>query len=280
MPKPGEAMSDKKREDVYAVLLATLRPIASMLLRLGVNYKDFEGVAQAAFVSVAKTEYGIRGRPANTSRVALMTGLTRKLVSRIQSSPVTKSTLGPGSRSLPSEVLNVWHTDFRYCNTFGKPKPLMWDSDSGSFVELVRQCSKSVSPATMLAELVRVGAVSESENGLLIATRRSFIPSTGEERLIQGLQYGLRPLALTVAHNASAKGTSDLRFQRLIWNFSRPPSERRDLNQLISLRLKEFSQEIDDLLSEADSGLGGEDRSVIGVGIYVVEDDPNNFTTK
>lgn len=272
-------MSDKNRENVYAVLLATLRPIASMLLRLGVNYKDFERIAQAAFVSVARREYGPRGRPANTSRVALMTGLTRKLVSRIQSEPVNDSDPGPGSRSLPSEVLHVWHTDFRYCNTFGKPKPLAWDSEPASFCQLVRHCSKSVSPATMLAEFVRVGAVSESESGLLIATRRSFIPSTAEERLIQGLQYGLRPLAMTVAHNAGAGGKSELRFQRLIWNYCRPRSERHDLNELISQRLKEFSQEIDDLLSEANGVVAGEDRSVVGVGIYVVEDDPNNFTT-
>ncbi len=273
-------MTEKIREDVSAVLLATLRPIASMLLRLGVNYRDFDRVAQAAFVNVAMDEYGVRGKQANTSRVSLMTGLTRKLVSRIQSAPVLETVQENGSRSLPSEVLNIWHTDFRFCNTLGKPKPLAWDSGPGSFSELVRHCSRSVSPATMRAELVRVGAVTESEGGLLIASRRSFIPSTAEERLIQGLQYGLRPLAMTVAYNARTEDSTKLRFQRLVWNYCRPRSRRRDLDALIAQRLKDFSQEIDDLLSEADGVVGDEERSVVGVGIYLVEDDPANFTVR
>lgn len=269
-------MSEGNREAVYAVLLATLRPIASMLLRLGVNYKDFERVAQSAFVDVAAKEYGIRGKSANASRVSLMTGLTRKVVTRIRSEPIGIPALEAGSRSLPSEVLNVWHTDFRFCSTFGKPKPLTWDSGSTSFSELVRHCTKGVSPATMRAELVRVGAVTESESGLLIASRRSFIPATTEGRLIQGLQYGLRPLAMTVAHNAATEDATKLRFQRLVWNYCLPPSRRGDVDALIAQRLKEFSQEIDDLLSEADRSIE-EERAVLGVGFYLVEDDPTNF---
>lgn len=272
-------MSDNSREDLYAVLLATIRPIASMLLRLGINYRDFDRVAQAAFVSVAKAEYGLKGRPANDSRVALMTGLTRKVVSRIQSRKVDQFSDGPAIWSVPSEVLNVWHTDFRFCSTIGKPKPLTWDAEPGSFCDLVRYCSKSISPATMRAELVRVGAVTESEDGLLIATRRSFIPTTAEERLIQGLQFGLRPLAMTVAHNAATPNKAELRFQRLVWNYCRLRGSRGDLDNLVSRRLKEFSQEMDDLLSEADTALENEGRSVIGVGLYVVEDDPDNFST-
>lgn len=272
-------MSDKNREDIYAVLLSTLRPIASMLLRLGVTYQDFERVAQAAFVAVAAKEYGGRGKPANASRISLITGLTRKVVGRIQSAPASVVPPYIGRGSLPAEVLNVWHTDFHFCNTLGKPKPLPWDGESTSFCELVRKCSKSVSPATLRAELVRVGAVTVSESGLLIATRRSFVPSTSEERLILGLQYGLRPLAMTVAHNAATADTSKLRFQRLVWNYCLPASQRADVDALVTQRLKEFSQEIDDLLSEADKPMGEEERSVVGVGVYVVEDDPTNFPT-
>jgi hypothetical protein len=273
-------MASKNRDDVYAVLLATLRPIASMLLRLGVSYRDFDRVAQAAFVAVATSEYGVAGRPANASRVSLMTGLTRKLVSKIQAEPVAEQALEIGGQSLPGEVLNVWHTDFRFCSTLGKPRPLTWDSGSASFCELVSQCSRSVSPATMLGELLRVGAVVKAESGVLIATRRSFIPATAEHRLIQGFQYGLRPLAMTVAHNAAAEDATQFRFQRLVWNYCLPKSQRGDVEALVAQRMKEFSQEIDDLLSEVDRSVGAEDRSVIGVGMYYVEDDPSNFSVE
>jgi len=270
-------MSKSGRETVYAVLLATVRPIASMLLRFGVTYQDFDRVCKAAFVEVATSEYGLRGKPANDSRVALMTGLTRKVVRRVRAQQPNELLSKDGIRSLPSEVLNVWHTDFRFCSTYGKPRALTWDSDAGSFCELVRHCSRSVSPATMRSELTRVGAVTQSENGLFIANRRSFIPSTIEERLIQGLHYGLRPLAMTVAHNASSEGSGNLRFQRLVWNYCVPKSQRGVVDELVAQRLKEFSQEIDDLLSEADRSRNPSEEVVFGVGLYQFEDDPTNF---
>lgn len=271
-------MSDAARDAVSAVLLATMRPIASMLLRFGVTYQDFDRICRAAFVEVAIDEYGARGKPANISRVALMTGLTRKAVRIIQEQKLEAHLPQLDIRSLPAEVLNVWHTDPRFSKSYGEPRILSWGPGSNSFFDLVRQCSSSVSPATMAAELLRVGAITESEDGLLTAGRRSFVPSTTEERLIQGLQYGLRPLAMTVAHNAATIDPQNLRFQRIVWNYCLPKSQRGAMDQLVSRRLEEFSQEIDDLLSEADRSGSPEDRSVFGVGLYHFEDDPTDVT--
>jgi hypothetical protein len=129
----------------------------------------------------------------------------------------------------------------------------------------------------MRAELKRVGAITESENGLIVALRRSFIPATAEERLIQGLQYGLRPLAMTVAHNAATRQLGDLRFQRLVWNYCLPRSMRGAVHEMINQRLKDFSQEMDDLLSEADRSDDQTERSVVGVGLYEFEESGENF---
>jgi hypothetical protein len=269
-------MSEGARDSVSAVLLATMRPIASMLLRFGVTYQDFDRICKAAFVEVACNEYGARGKPANVSRVALMTGLTRKAVRAIQEQKLNARLPQPDIRSLPAEVLNVWFTDPRFCESYGVPRTLKWGPGSDSFFDLVRECSSGVSPATIAAELLRVGAITESKDGLLTAIRRSFVPSTSEERLIQGLQYGLRPLAMTVAHNAATTDPKSLRFQRIVWNYCLPKSQRGAMDQLVSRMLEQLSQEIDDLLSEADRSALPEDRSVFGVGLYHFEDDPTD----
>ncbi len=270
-------MNNPIRGTVYSVLLATLRPIASILLRFGINYHDFDSICKAAFVGVAMDEYGSRGRSANVSRISLMTGLPRKAVRLVQAQLLEAPLSTNEVRSLPSEVLNVWHTDFRFCSTYGKPRSLPWDSGNGSFCQLVRHCSRSVSPATMRAELLRVGAVSVSENGFFVANRRSFIPATTEERLIQGLQYGIRQLGMTVAYNAGTEEGKKLRFQRIVWNYCLPKAQRAAIDSLLAERLQEFSQEIDDLLSEADRESSSEAKEVIGVGLYQFEDDPANF---
>lgn len=269
-------MSERPSDTVYSVLLATLRPIASMLLRFGVTYQDFDRVCKAAFVEVAKEEYGAPGKPATVSRISLVTGLTRKVVRRVQEQRLQASLPQPEIRSLPAEVLNVWHKDARYVETNGKPKPLTWDVGPSSFCELVRHCSSSVSPATLRDELLRVGAMKESPEGMFVANRRSFVPSTTEERLIQGLQYGLRPLAMTVAHNTTTNEPRNLRFQRIVWNYCLPKSRRVTVDAFVTQRLEEFSQEIDDLLSEADKSGNPAEQSVFGVGLYHFEDDPTD----
>lgn len=269
-------MSERPSDTVYSVLLATLRPIASMLLRFGVTYQDFDRVCKAAFVEVAEEEYGVAGKSASVSRVSLMTGLTRKVVRRVQEKKLQLLLPQPEIRSLPAEVLNVWHKDSRFCKANGQPNPLHWDSGSVSFCDLVRHCSSSVSPASMRAELLRVGAMIESEDGVLVVRRRSFVPSTTEERLIQGLQYGLRPLAMTVAHNTTMGEPHNLRFQRIVWNYCLPKSKRSAVDKLITQRLEEFSQEMDDLLSEADKSGNPDAQSVHGIGLYLFEDDPTD----
>lgn len=271
-------MSDASRDAVSAVLLATMRPIASMLLKFGVSYRDFEQVCRTAFVEVAMKEHGIAGRPANVSRVSLLTGLTRKAVRLVQEQKLAVALPQPDIRSLPAEVLHVWHTDSRFFVTPGVPRVLHWDDNEGSFADLVRHCSSTVSAATMRAELLRVGAIAELDGGLLAARRRSFVPSTSAERLIQGLQYGLRPLAMTVAHNVVAEEPKSLRFQRIVWNYCLPKALRGEMDHLITKRLEEISQEIDDLLSEADPSASPDKPSVFGVGLYHFEDDPTNMT--
>ena len=69
---------------VLRALLVALKPIAKMLLRNGIGYREFAEIAKSAFVDVATSEYGLRGRPTNISRVAVMTGVTRKEVRRIR----------------------------------------------------------------------------------------------------------------------------------------------------------------------------------------------------
>ena len=46
------------------------RPLAQMLLRAGVNWREVAELGKATFVEVATREFGIRGRPTNISRVA------------------------------------------------------------------------------------------------------------------------------------------------------------------------------------------------------------------
>ena len=172
----------------------------------------------------------------------------------------------------PAEVLRRWFTTGQYCDSMGLAKPLVWDKGPDSFVELVRSCGVSLSPVAMRNELIRVGAVTENDSGALIPLRRYFIADSAKDRLAEGIQFGIRPLALTIVKNVESVGLGALRFQRVVDSYSIPLERRAALEEEITARLRQFSEEIDDLLSEiADSSETGE-SSAVGVGLFYFED--------
>ena len=75
--------NDIQRQILGAFLIA-LRPMARILLKFGIGFREFSEVMKTAFVDVATRDFGLRGRPTNISRVAVMTGLTRKEVRRLR----------------------------------------------------------------------------------------------------------------------------------------------------------------------------------------------------
>ena len=69
-------MQEKTKQSVLDAFLLMLRPVVRILLRYGIGYREFAEVTKTAFVDVASADFGIRGRPTNISRVAVMTGLS------------------------------------------------------------------------------------------------------------------------------------------------------------------------------------------------------------
>jgi len=65
-------MQDKIKKQILDAFFVVLRPIARILLRYGIGFREFAEIAKSAFVDVATTEHGIRGRPTNISRVAVV----------------------------------------------------------------------------------------------------------------------------------------------------------------------------------------------------------------
>ncbi len=266
-------MTDPESNVLHAVLVAAMRPIATMLLKFGVGYREFSGACKIAFVEVAGEKFGVQGRLASISRVALMTGLSRKEVRNVRESRASLAVVESELTHFPAEVLRLWFTDARYRDPRGIPKPLLWDKDSGSFAELVRNCGSTLSPVAMRDELLRVGAIHQDASGALFPLRRYFIADAARDRLIEGIQFGIRPLALTVAKNVSSSiGLGSLRFQRVVDSYSIPLERREALEVELTARLRQFSEELDDLLSEAGELSKSEDNSAVGIGLFYFED--------
>ena len=262
-------MSESPSPKIISAIATFLRPVARILLSHGVSYRHFDQIARRTFVEVASEDYGVRGRPTNASRVAIMTGLTRKEVKSIRDDLQGMTTeQNPPARTTASEVLHVWFTDDDFSDSSGSPRELQFVGNSPSFTDLVRACAGDLPAGAMRAELKRLGAVREMEDGSLIPRRRAVVPDDPESRILEGLTFGLAPLAETIAFNSKAADRP--RFQRVVHSERIDASKITEVTESIFESLVAFSEDLDTSLTsfEVPVERSSESKADLGVGMY------------
>jgi hypothetical protein len=269
-------MQDEIQRRILGAFLVVMKPIARILLRFGIGFREFSEITKTAFVDVASSDYGLRGRPTNISRVAVMTGLTRKEVKRL------RDKIAGGDETLVikatplSEVLHRWHSEEEFLNNAGRPKALPFAGDYSSFTSLVKRFGGDIPPGALRTELKRVGAVEEQENGVLELTKRSVMPSGLDERLIISLIHGAYPLLSAISHNVNPEREGESWPQLTAFTQSVRQADIPRLRRISSDRLNEITESFDDLFMayEAlhESEEGSADQNLVAVGVFYFED--------
>jgi hypothetical protein len=263
-------MLTSTQEKILRSMFQAMKPIARFLLYAGISFREFSDTAKAAFVQVATDEYGIRGRPTNVSRVAVMTGLTRKEVKRLRDATASSEDAYLSKSNPLSEVLHYWNTDPSFCDVNGDPRVLNTDGGGDSFSDLVRRCAGDIPPGAMKSELKRVGAIIETDDGRLKVTTRQHLPTDADERLLVGIGFGLRTLATTIAVNGNPDSASTWP-QKFVDSALIDPKLMPELSAYLSKKIMEFSIETDNYLSEVEEDsreVDAKDLQTVGVGVY------------
>ncbi|HET6629320.1 MAG TPA: DUF6502 family protein [Woeseiaceae bacterium] len=267
-------MQDAIQRKILNALLLALRPIARALLRAGIGFREFDEIAKMAFVDIATKDYGLRGRPTNISRVAVMTGLTRKEVRRLRD----KSAAGQEAmvtRPTPmATILHRWYTENEFLSQTGEPAELNFDGPGATFSSLVRRYGGDIPPGAMRTELKRINAVEETARGTLRALKRSVISVDVEERLVTALARVLYPAALTLAHNTGH--SNDLWVQRIVFTDNVRDEDVKRIRRIGTDRLIDFTESIDDLFAAYETLYESQDSPepgrLVGVGVFYFEE--------
>jgi hypothetical protein len=262
------------------VLAATrqwLKPLVHVLIRCGITWREFAGVAKTAYVEVATNQFGKRGRPTNVSRTAVLTGLSRREV-RSQREQLDK---GPeplsGYVTKASLVLSAWHLEPQFLDAAGKPALLPLDGDGASFSSLLRRCGAGdVRPSTLLKELRSVGAVRVTEGGLLEPLQRIYVPQKMDPELIRLWGTVLADVASTYAHNLMRDSKTPPRFERAALNDRVPASALPEFREFLNNEGQAFLERVDAwlLAHEAKNGADGSAKATVrlGAGVYHLQD--------
>ena len=263
------AMSQNR---LLSACYAFLVPVAQFLLRHGVSYRQFEELARTAYVEVAGKEFSLRGRPTNISRVAAITGIPRKEVSRIRAL-IDRYGTNPRSEISPlGDILHHWYTDKEFLDSEGYPLALPADGEDLSFEALAKRCVGDLPVGTIKSELLRTGAIEVTSERKLAPVRRQAVPSGFDDKLVTSLSFNLFGLASTVAFNSNPDRASPSRPERFIQSESLPVELRSEMHIVLRKRIEDFAVEIDDMFSTVET-VNADDGRRVGVGIYYYEED-------
>jgi len=270
-------MQDTIQQQILSALLAVLRPMARALLRAGIGHREFNEISKSAFVDVATKDYGLRGRPTNISRVAVMTGLTRKEVRRLRN----KHDAGEETlvvRSTPMGIiLHRWYTDSEFLDESGEPINLRFDGNGPTFTTLVQKHGGDIPPGAMRTELKRIHAIEETSDGQLKVLKRNVSSLESHDRLINALANQVYASTITASHNCLVENKNDVWVQRTVATKNIRQSDRNRVRRISSDRLIEFAESIDDLFSAYET-LYDEEAKIenmvsVGIGVFYFEED-------
>ena len=252
------------------------QPIARILLKAGVNWKDLVEVCKATYVEVATNDFGIRGRPTNVSRVAILTGFSRSEVRRLRGLLDQEELAGFDRMNSATRVLTGWHSDEDFLDDAGQPRPLATSGRNPSFETLCSRYGGDVRATTMLKELRHVGAIAAEADGRLVAKTRYYMPAlTDPEQMLRSGSV-LQDVGNTVAFNLHRGGDEPSRFERRASNAELPESAIPAFRDFIEKEGQAFLERVDAWLSDHEDD-EAEETVRLGLGAYLIEE---NYTDR
>lgn len=259
--------------------LRLLRPLVRILLRNNVSHRTFSELAKLVYVDVANAEFGVTGKKQTTSRVAILTGLTRKEAQRLLAQPPDTESVTEEEYHRASRVITGWVRDPDFGDGKGHPHPLRMEGSRASFSELVKRYSGDIPVRAMLDELLRTGAIKQLKDGRICLLSRGYIPQKGVVEKLHVLGTDTADLISTIDHNVN-ENPSKPRFQRKVMYDNVPVEAAKEFQVLAAAQGQELLETLDQWLSHRDRDVNpsskGTGRVRVGLGIYLFEEDVNS----
>ncbi|WP_439385768.1 DUF6502 family protein [Ideonella sp. YS5] len=263
--------SQRILENAVATLL---RPLFRVLLRQSMSFLAFEELAKRVFVDVAMKDFALQHKQPSISRAAILSGLTRKEVSRLLAVSGPGETVGGERYNRAARVLTGWLRDAAFIDANGMPRLLPEDGEKG-FAELVRRYSGDVPARAVLDELVRVGAVLKRPDGRVELLSRAYVPSASIDEKLAILGSDVADLIDTIDHNIEAHGEAP-RFQRKVMYHRIPASAVPGFRRVSAMQAQALLERMDRWLMDHDTGpepgAPAPRAARLGLGIYYFEE--------
>jgi len=266
-------MTDSVRLGLLAAFRKLLQPLVRILIRNGISFGELAELLKTVFVEVAARDFNLPDRRTSQSRIAIITGLTRKEVAKQEALLRSGNAISVVSNlNRVIRVLDGWHSDSDFTGPYGLPLDLPFESEGvANFSNLVRKHSGDMAARAMLDELLRVGAVERLSSGSFKVLMKFYIPTDYQPEALQRFGQVVRDFVNTYEFNLDRK--IGRRFERIV---DADDGLREELLPAFEALLRAKGQA---LLIELNNWIGAQETSVsslqrkvkrikTGVGIY------------
>lgn len=268
-------MPDTRSQALTVAILRVLRPLVRLLLRYGISHRTFTELAKWVYVDVASAEFSLDVRKQSSSRVAVLTGLTRKEVARLREQAQPDARLHTEQYNRAARIIGGWLRDGNFRTKAGKPAVLPLQEGDGSFSALVRRYSGDMPVRALLDELLRIGAVEVDTRDRVKLLSRGYVPHGDDSAKLAILGDDVALLLETIDHNLS-RTDAELRFQRKVAYDNLPSAALPEFRVLAARDAQALLERLNLWLAEHDRDTNpdvtGEGRHRAGIAIYYFEE--------
>jgi len=266
-----------------AALERILRPLFRILLRNQMSFKAFTDIAKRTYVEVAMNDFRIPGKKQSVSRVALLSGLTRKEVQRLLGLERASDAQAGERYNRAARVVAGWVRDPDFSDAQTNPRDLEIAEATGAatFADLVRRYSGDIPYRAILDELLRVKVAERTGEGKIRLNSRAYVPQGVDTDKINILGTDVSDLVTTIDHNIHRRD-APARFQRKVMYDNVPAEALEEFRRLSARHAQQLLEQLDKWLARHDRdtnpAITGAGRVRAGVGVYYFEEDLDTQT--
>ena len=271
--------NEEYTEALYSAVSRLLKPLVKILIRKGVSYAVFSEMTKRTYVDIADKDFKIPGKLQTNTRIATITGLSRKDVLRLQKQAQAGEKNLTDQHNRATRVISAWIREADFLDKRGRPAALPFEGVERSFTTLVKQFSGDIPPRTILDELIYSGSVKLLKDKRIQLVCNAYIPAADNLGKVRILGTDTRDLIATIGHNLDSS-SEDAYFQRKVTYDNIPEDAIEKIKQIIVQKgqsaLESMNKDMAKYDRDSNPDLKGTGRKRAGICIFYFEDNLDN----
>lgn len=249
---------------------AIMRPIVRLCMRLGVSANQANDMMRWLFIDefYASRDLWHRKQPF-ASRAALLSGLSRKEVSRLRDMDSLEDAVVTERQNRAARVLAGWRNDKRFLDGDGNPRPLPLKSANSmaSFHALVAAYSGDVPPRTVLDELRRAKCVKVEDGDQVVLIDSVYGPGVETDEYLSTVSLVVNALGGSADYNVANAHSAPGRMMRVWFQHNVPVEQQVEAQTMIQEESIKFGRRIDAELAKMAHRERLENREYVKLGM-------------